>query len=189
MDKHQRRLQKTRSEVLNISVARDDLLPRRILGSTSLEISMLAFRRRGQFLRNEDGDWEPLLERAIELGVNYFDTSTNYTWYGGNGEERYGEILSPIRDQVYIATKFNGFNNGKRDADVMMQEFETSLNRLNTDYVDVLLIHEIIDSDSVSNIEDTVYSRMQQLKNDGSVRFIGFSSMDSALRSKELIDN
>jgi predicted aldo/keto reductase-like oxidoreductase len=59
---------------------------------------------------------------------------------------------------------------------------------LNTNYVDVLLIHEIIDSDSVSNIENTVYKKLQQLKNDGSVRYIGFSSMDSAERSKELIE-
>jgi len=167
---------------------KNDLLPRRVLGNTGLEISMLTFGGGGQFLRNEDGDWEPLLERAIELGVNYFDTSINYTYYGGNSEERYGEILSPIRDQVYIATKFDGLKDNKRDVDVMMQEFETSLIRLKTDYVDVLFIHMIGDNDSVSDIENGVYKKLQELKADGSVKYIGFSSMDSAQRSKELIE-
>ncbi|MHA2032167.1 MAG: aldo/keto reductase [Candidatus Kariarchaeaceae archaeon] len=167
---------------------RKDLLPRRILGSTGLEISMLAFGGGSQFVMNEDGDWEPLLERAIELGINFFDTSVDYNYQNGRSEERYGEILSPIRDQVYIATKFNGFKDNKRDVDVMMQEFETSLTRLKTDYVDVLSIHFIDNSDSVSDIENGVFKKLQELKNDGSVKFIGFSSMDSAERSKELIE-
>jgi predicted aldo/keto reductase-like oxidoreductase len=70
----------------------------------------------------------------------------------------------------------------------MMQEFETSLSRLKTDYVDVLSIHMIDYNDSVSDIENGVYKKLLELKEDGSVKFIGFSSMDSAERSKELIE-
>jgi uncharacterized protein len=69
----------------------------------------------------------------------------------------------------------------------MMQEFETSLKLLQRDYVDVLLIHEVNSNDDVRQIEQGVYARMQKLKEEKAVRFIGFSSMNSAVRSKELI--
>ena len=62
---------------------RGSLLPRRTLGSTGLEISMLAFGGGSQFVLNEDGDWEPLLEHALELGINYFDTSVDYNYQNG----------------------------------------------------------------------------------------------------------
>ncbi len=165
--------------------AHHDLLPRRVLGKTGLEIAMLAFGGGSQFLKNEDGKWQPLMQRALELGVNYFDTAFNYN----GSEERYAEILAPIRDQVYIATKFDGKKGNLRDVDVMMSELETSLTRLKTNYVDVLLIHDVNDGDTVSQIETSVFKQMQKLKDEGTVRFIGFSSMNSAQRSRDLIVN
>ena len=121
--------------------AQNDGLPRRLLGKTGLEISMLAFGGGSNFLKNPDGEWEPLLQHAIDIGVNYFDTSHDY-----GTEERYGELLSPIRNDVIITTKF-----------------------------------------SVSDIEAGVYNEMQKLKGEGTVRFIGFSSMNSATRSRDLL--
>jgi len=160
-------------------------LPHRILGKTGLEISMLAFGGGSQFLKNENGAWQTLMQRAIELGVNYFDTAFNYN----GSEERYAEILAPIREQVYIASKFDGKNGNLRDVDLMMREFETSLRRLNTNYVDVLLIHDVNDNDNVTQIETGVFKQMLKLKAEGTARFIGFSSMSSAQRAKELIVN
>jgi aryl-alcohol dehydrogenase-like predicted oxidoreductase len=159
-------------------------MPTRTLGATGLEVSTLSFGGGSQFLRNEDGDWEMMLERALELGVNYFDTSSSYQ-YGASmtSEERFGEILSPIRDRVLIATKFDS-----RDPSGAMREFEKSLQRMKTDYVDVLLIHALVPSDDVSALEGGVYAELRRLKEEGSVRFIGFSSMDSAERSREAIE-
>jgi aryl-alcohol dehydrogenase-like predicted oxidoreductase len=159
-------------------------LPTRTLSATGMEISLLAFGGGSQFLLNEDGMWEPMLERAIELGVNYFDTASSYQWEAGmSSEERYGEILSSIRDRVFIATKFDS-----RDPAGAMREFERSLQRLKTDYVDVLLIHSIVPADDIAALERGVYAEMRRLKEEGSVRFIGFSSMDSAERSREAIE-
>ena len=50
-------------------------MPMRGLGKTGLQVSQLAFGGGSQFLKNKDGAWEPLLERAIKLGINYFDDS------------------------------------------------------------------------------------------------------------------
>lgn len=160
------------------------ILPRRILGKTGLEISMLAFGGGSQFMKNGDGTWEKLLQRAVEAGVNYFDNASSY----GGSEARYAEILAPIRKQIYIATKFDGKKDNIRNVDVMMDEVETSLKRLKTDYIDVLLIHDINNDDDVSPIENTIFKQMQKLKDAGVAKFIGFSSMNSAPRSKELIE-
>lgn len=164
--------------------ARSALLPTRALGATGMEISLLAFGGGSQFLLNEDGDWELMLERAVELGVNYFDTSSAYQWEAGmSSEERFGEVLSPIRDRLLLATKFDS-----RDPDEAAREFERSLQRMKTDYVDVLLIHSIVPSDDVAALEQGVYAMLRRLKEEGSVRFIGFSSMESAERSREAIE-
>jgi len=159
-------------------------LPTRTLGATGMEISRLAFGGGSQFLANEDGAWEPMLERAVELGVDYFDTSSAYQWDAGmSSEERFGEVLAPMRDRVYIATKFDS-----RDPDEAAREFERSLRRMKTDYVDVLLIHNIVPTDDIAVLEQGVYTMLRRLKEEGSVRFIGFSSMESAERSREAIE-
>ena len=69
-------------------------MPTRPLGETGMDVSLLTFGGGSQFMRNPDEKWQPLLERAVELGVNYFDTASQY---GGRAEltseERYGRIL------------------------------------------------------------------------------------------------
>lgn len=159
-------------------------MPTRTLGATGMEVSQLAFGGGSQFLLNENGAWEAMLERAVELGVNYFDTSSAYQWEAGmSSEERFGEVLAPLRDRVYIATKFDS-----RDPDEAAREFDRSLRRMKTDYADVLLIHNVVPSDDVAVLEQGVYAMLRRLKEDGSVRFIGFSSMESAERSREAIE-
>jgi aryl-alcohol dehydrogenase-like predicted oxidoreductase len=149
-----------------------------------MEVSVLSFGGGSQFLRNKNGVWEAMLERAVELGVNYFDTSSSYQFDSPmTSEDRFGEVLSPIRDRIFLATKFDS-----RDPAEAMREFERSLRRMRTDYVDVLLIHAIIPSDDISALEAGVYAELRRLKEEGAVRFIGFSSMDSAERSREAIE-
>jgi aryl-alcohol dehydrogenase-like predicted oxidoreductase len=149
-----------------------------------MQVSLLTFGGGSQFLANGDGAWEPMLERAVEVGVNYFDTSSSYQWDAGmSSEERFGEVLAAVRDRVYIATKFDS-----RDPDEAAREFERSLKRMKTDYVDVLLIHAIVPSDDVAVLERGVYAMLRRLKEEGAARFIGFSSMDSAARSREAIE-
>ncbi len=153
-------------------------LPKRALGKTGMRITTLAFGGGSQFLKNKNGKWEPLLEKAVAGGVNYFDTHENY-----GTEGRFGEILPAHRDKLYIATKFD-----PRDEKGMMASFEQSLKRMKTDYVDVLMIHDLSAKDNVETLEKTVWKRMQRLKDEGAARFIGFSSMRSSDKSREFIE-
>ena len=169
-------------------------IPRRTLGRTGLSVSILSFGGGSQFLKNEDGVWEKLLQKAVDSGINLFDTAPEYTVanYFKSGEvkkslgseERFGEILPPYRKNIHIITKIDG-----RDPDVAKKSVEDSLKFMKTDYLDALLIHAISDKDDVADLEKGVYSVVADLKRQGVAKFIGFSSMDSAERSRDLLQN
>jgi len=166
-------------------------IPKRTLGKTGLEISILSFGGGSQFLKNKNGDWEKLLRRAVESGINLFDTAPSYTFASFNmgknkslsGEERYGQILSEYRDQIILSTKLESRNPDKAKKDI-----EKSLAKLKTDYVDILFIHSIEPSDNVTAIENGVYKEIVALKESGVIKHIGFSSMNSAERSRDLLE-
>lgn len=167
-------------------------MPMRVLGKTGLKVSLLSFGGGSQFLRNKDGDWEKSLHRALKAGINLFDTAPSYTLSSfkmgdnkslGSSEARYGAILSEIRDQVIISTKIEG-----RDPEEAKRDLEASLKKLKTDHVDILLLHSIEPSDEVGKIESGIYREMIRMKESGMARFIGFSSMDSAERSRDLLE-
>ena len=160
-------------------------VPQRTLGKTGLRVSILSFGGGGLFLVNPDGQWEAMLEQALTGGINLFDTCSCYELAGTKpSEERYGEILSPRRRSLMISTKFDA-----RTSDEAAVEVERSLRRLRTDYVDILLMHHIKSTDDLAVIEQGAYRRLVQLKAEGVARFIGFSSMSSAAKSKELLEN
>ena len=160
-------------------------VPMRRLGKTNEMVSILGYGCGSQFMLMPDGEWEESFMHAYEEGINYFDTSASY---GADqpepSEVRLGKILPPIRKTILLLTKTQ-----KRDPEEARAEFERSLERMKTDYVDFLLIHSIQPDDNVSEIEKGVYRYFMDLKAQGMTRFVGFSSMDSAERSRELLDN
>ena len=160
-------------------------IPTRKFGKTGVNITILGYGGGSQFMKMPDGEWEPHMELALKSGINYFDTASSY---GADAEKpseaRFSEILPPHRDKIILLTKMH-----ERDPDKAKKEFEDSLKRLKTDYVDILLIHAITDEDKLTDIAEGNYKLLQQLKAEKMVRNIGFSSMDSAERSKELIEN
>jgi predicted aldo/keto reductase-like oxidoreductase len=132
-----------------------------------------------------------VLESAIESGINHFDTASSYTSASFNqggtksldSEDRYGQILPKYRNRIILSTKLES-----RDADKAKAELEASLKRLKTDHVDLLFMHSIQSSDNTAELEKGLYKAMVALKASGMTRNIGFSSMDSAERSKELLE-
>ncbi len=161
-----------------------DAMPRRTLGKTGLAVSVLAFGSGSQFLKNENGVWEAMVERAIGLGINYFDTSANY----GSGtpmgsEERLGTLLPKYRKDIVICTKFD-----PRTPDEAMKEVERSLKLLKTNYIDILMIHAVRAHEKVSDLEKGVYRTLQDLKSQGTVNYTGFSCMNSAELARDLVD-
>jgi len=149
----------------------------RKLGSTGVDVSVIGFG--ASPLGNVFGYVDPLassraVAAAIELGVNLFDVSP---YYGLTmAEERLGDALAQRRNDVILGTKCGRYGAEIFDfsAQGITREFENSLRRLRTDYVDILQAHDIEFGDMHQIIYETVPA-MQRLKEQGKVRFIGLT--------------
>ncbi|MBO0738403.1 MAG: aldo/keto reductase [Alphaproteobacteria bacterium] len=120
----------------------------------------------------------PFIERALEGGINFFDTANRYSL--GGSEEILGRAIKDFarRDEVVIATKVYGRmrpgpNGGGLSRKAIMAEIDASLRRLGTDYVDLYQIHRW---DYGTPIEETLEALHDTVKA-GKVRYIGASSM------------
>ncbi|MCX7766222.1 MAG: aldo/keto reductase, partial [Candidatus Sumerlaeia bacterium] len=108
-----------------------------------------------------------VVRRAYDLGINFYDTAHSYQ--GGKNEVLLGESLKDVRDKVYIQTKVH-----KTEENKMMEMLNESLRRLQTEYVDVLLSHNLRSAEEVKNEE--IIRFLQTAKKQGKARFIGFST-------------
>jgi len=120
----------------------------------------------------------PFIRRALELGINFFDTANVYS--DGTSEEFLGRAIRDFsrRDEVVIATKVHGRmrpgpNGGGLSRRAILDEIDNSLQRLNMDYVDLYQIHRWDDS---TPIEETLEALHDVVKA-GKARYIGASSM------------
>jgi aryl-alcohol dehydrogenase-like predicted oxidoreductase len=156
------------------------------LGRTGLEVSRIclgcmSYGTPGQgnhawSLGEEDS--RPFIRRALEAGINFFDTANRYSL--GSSEEILGRALKDFarRDEVVIATKVYGRmrpgpNGAGLSRRAIMSELDASLRRLGTDYVDLYQIHRW---DYGTPIEETLEALHDVVKA-GKVRYIGASSM------------
>ena len=112
---------------------------------------------------------------AIERGINYFDTAPDYAEAGS--ERRFGEAMKGRRDEMFVATKFclpTGHLSPGTPVEDYMRAVEGSLERLQTDWVDLVHIHSC---DSVERLMDpNVHEAFDRLKEQGKVRFLGVST-------------
>lgn len=131
----------------------------RTLGKTGLKVSSVGFGT-GFNPKPE------VVARAIDLGVNYFDTARIY----GDSERIFGTAIKGKRDKILISTKTGG-----RTKEEIFQQMELSLQALGTDYVDVYLLHA---KDSPESVNDDMIGAMDALKKQGKARNIGLSTHD-----------
>ena len=157
------------------------------LGNTGLDVSRICLGCMG--FGNPD-KWElapwilseeqslPIIKKALDLGINFFDTANIYS--RGAGEEVLGKALKKYanRDEIVIATKvFNRMHEGPNGQGLsrkaIMSEIDKSLKRLDTDYVDLYIIHRW---DYNTPIEETMEALNDVVKA-GKARYIGASAM------------
>jgi aryl-alcohol dehydrogenase (NADP+) len=126
----------------------------------------------------DEADSLPFITRALECGINFFDTADMYS--NGASEEVTGRAIKALarRDDVVIATKvFNPMGEGPNDRGLsrkhVLQAIDASLRRLGTDYVDLYQIHRF---DYQTPIEETLEA-LNDIVRAGKARYIGASSM------------
>ncbi len=126
----------------------------------------------------EEKDAVRLIEGCYDLGVNFFDTAPVYGF--GRSEEYVGKALHNVRTKAIISTKCGlqwkdeTFNSVYKHAskESVLKEAEQSLRRLNTDYIDLYLVHW---PDESTPIEETLEA-FYELQRSGKIRFYGFSN-------------
>jgi aryl-alcohol dehydrogenase-like predicted oxidoreductase len=156
------------------------------LGNTGLDVSRICLGCMGfgdaakwthSWVLNEENS-RPIIKKAIELGINFFDTANIYSL--GASEEILGRALKDYanRDEIVIATKVNqrmheGPNGAGNSRKAILSEIDKSLKRLGTDYVDLYIIHRW---DYGTPIEETMEA-LNEVVRAGKTRYIGASAM------------
>jgi aryl-alcohol dehydrogenase-like predicted oxidoreductase len=153
-------------------------LPKRRLGHSGLEVSVLGLGCNNFGRRVDLSGTRAVVEAALEEGATFFDTADIY---GGDGasEALLGQVLDGRRERVVLATKFGmdmGDGRGPRGSrQYILEEVEDSLARLRTDAIDVYWYHE---PDDVTPIAETL-GALDQLVCEGKVRAIGASNFSA----------
>lgn len=151
----------------------------RVLGRTGLRVSAIGLGtmvHAGHFGPMRDEDSRAAIDAALDLGVNFIDTSDAYG--AGYSESLLGQALKGRRDKVILATKGGnimvGPNRGQRDFSpaYISRVMEESLKRLQTDYIDLYQLH----NPTVEVIErGEVWELLGKRKKEGKIRFYGVS--------------
>jgi uncharacterized protein len=164
-------------------------LPTRILGKTGVKVPRMAVGLGSRWMGEQDDNKAlEILEYALNNGLYYWDTAANYGNERISSEERIGRLLKTRRQEVFLVTKVE-----ERDADKAKESIERSLNRLQTDYIDLLHVHSIDsveDAESLGN-KGKVLEVLHQYRDQGIAKHIGFTGHATAegmKRAAELYD-
>ena len=159
----------------------------RKFGNTGIEVSEIGFGCGdvgGLMVRGEHADQVRAVARAMELGINYFDTASRYG--GGQSETNLGQVLKELSAEVYVGTKYSLGEADPNDLKAgVIQSVEASLKRLGREQVDLIQLHDRISSQTdvsvraitVSDVLGEVREALEVLKFQGKVRFYGMTGV------------
>jgi aryl-alcohol dehydrogenase-like predicted oxidoreductase len=157
----------------------------RVLGRTNLRVSALGFgcgNVGGLMVRGTGAERERAVARALELGVNFFDTAPAYG--DGVSEEHLGETLETLGAQCLVATKVRLGAEGLADpARAVTRSLETSLRRLRRERVDLLQLHDPVRAiraagePGVGEVLERILPAFEVLRRAGKVGFVGMTAL------------
>ncbi|MBD3883964.1 aldo/keto reductase [Phormidium tenue FACHB-886] len=160
----------------------------KLLGNTGLRVSELCL---GAMTFGEDWNWganketsQSIFEAFVEAGGNFIDTANIYT--NGTSERMLGEFVGSERDRFVIATKYsvmthpNDPNSSGNQRKNLMRSLEASLNRLNTDYIDLYWVHMW---DTVTPVEE-IMRALDDVVRSGKVMYVGISDAPAWIVSR-----
>ena len=169
----------------------------RPLGSTGLNVSEIGFgcgNVGGLMIRGEHSDQVKAVARAMELGINYFDTASSYG--DGQSETNLGRVLRELSADVYVGTKFRVTTHepGRIKGNIITS-VEESLTRLQREQVDLIQLHNHVESiaggSSVAPEEalGEVLDALRELRAQGKVRFWGMTAVGETEALHRVIDS
>jgi len=158
------------SPAIPVSDKWGEILPQRQLTRNGEKVTSFCLGGYHLGVTENPKEAERTIEKAIELGVRFFDNARLYN--GGRSEEYMGEFLIPkYRDQIFLMTKAPG-----RTGAEVRQMLDDSLKALKTDYVDLWQIHALNTPEDVDNrLKERVLDVFLEAKEKGKARYIGFT--------------
>jgi aryl-alcohol dehydrogenase-like predicted oxidoreductase len=171
-------------------------MEKRRFGRTGLQVSLLGFgcgAVGGLMVKGDPAEQERAVGRALELGINYFDTAQMYG--NGESEKNLGRVLKALKPDVYVGTKVRlpATERGKIGA-AIATSLEGSLTRLGRDSVDLFQFHNaIVDSTSGADfgadaLLEEVVPAFQRLREQGKFRFFGITANGGTAALHRVID-
>lgn len=146
-------------------------MPERPLGRTGHNVRLFSLGGQATIEQpNTDAESDAIINRAIDLGVNYIDTAAAYG--GGISQVYIGRVMATRRNEVFLATKTH-----RRSYDESMQLLEQSLESLQTDHLDLWQLHNLSRTEQLDQIfaDDGAIHALDKARGDGTVRFLGFT--------------
>jgi aryl-alcohol dehydrogenase-like predicted oxidoreductase len=169
----------------------------RSLGKTGLTVSALGFgcgNVGGLIIRGTPAERERGVARAMELGVNYFDTAPSYG--DGESERNLGQVLKALRARVYVGTKFRLDARDLVDIPAAIgRSLDASLRRLGMERVDLLQLHNRIEPArgagalSLADVLGEVVPTVQKLRQQGKVGFCGITALGETAALHRALDS
>jgi aryl-alcohol dehydrogenase-like predicted oxidoreductase len=169
----------------------------RSLGKTGLTVSALGFgcgNVGGLIIRGTPAERERGVGRAMELGVNYFDTAPSYG--DGESERNLGQVLKALRARVYVGTKFRLDARDLADIPAAIgRSLDASLRRLGMERVDLLQLHNRIEPArgagalSLADVLGEVVPTVQKLRQQGKVGFCGITALGETAALHRALDS
>ena len=170
----------------------------RPFGRTGLQLSVLGFgcgAVGGLMVRGDPVDQERAIARAIDVGVNYFDTAVQYG--NGESEKNLGRILQKLKpSSMVVGTKVRlPVADFGRIADAIAQSLEASLARLRRERVDILHLHNAITEGgggkafSVRQVLDQAVPALERLRQQGKLGFLGLTAVGDTPALHQVIDS
>lgn len=163
----------------------DAPLPKRPLGITGVDVSILALGGAHLGRAASERDAIRIVHEAMDAGLTFMDNAWEYN--EGRSEDWVGKALQGRRHQAFLMSKVCTHGRDKR---VAMRQLEESLRRLRTDYLDLWQIHEVIyDDDPEAHFQpDGAAEALREARQQGKVRFLGFTGhKDPALHLRMLL--
>lgn len=168
----------------------------RTLGRTGLKVSVLGFGCGdvgGLIVRGTAAERERAVARAVELGINYFDTAAAYGQ--GLSEQHLGQALKALRPDVYVGTKFRVPMEEVGDiAGAITRSLDASLGRLGLERVDLLQLHNALASARGDNrlgaadVLEQVVPALDRLRQQGKIRFYGITANGETAALHRVVD-
>src|SRR6516164_74789 len=169
----------------------------RVFGRSAIRLSVLGFgcgAVGGLMVRGDAADQERTIARAIDAGVNYFDTAVQYG--NGESEKNLGRVLQKLRPaNVVVGTKVRlQPGDYSRISEAVTSSLEASLSRLRLDHVDIFHLHNPITATegqstlSVRQVLGEVVPAFERLRQQGKTRFLGLTAVGDTAALHQAID-